>query len=417
MESPTFSERDMDRILIVKRLKDKGISQVEAASELGLSTRQVRRIQKRFLLEGKLGIKQRNKGGHRRYSRAFKEEVEATVKESYADFGPTFASEKLLEREKIKISKETLRKWMIEAGLWKGKKRKTFPVHQSRHRRSRFGEVIQLDGSHHAWFEGRAPKCCLLVLIDDASSRIVEMRFEEGETTQGYFRCLKSYLHRFGRPLSFYSDRHSIFKTTRHGCVDGRLQDTQFQRALKALDIELICAYSPQAKGRVERANHTLQDRLIKEMRLRGISRIEEANSYLPEFIEGHNKKFSIEATCSEDAHRPLYHSAEVVDEILSVQKIRKLSKNLEFSFADHIYQIQRPGGGYRYRGAAVTVCQRMDGQIKVLYGKESLIFQRMERNRCSTKMGDRKALDFMVDQKVAESGSYPQVHSAAPAL
>jgi len=162
---------------------------------------------------------------------------------------------------------------MMEVGLWKGRSRQKARIHQSRDRRPRFRELVQIDGSPHDWFESRAPKCCLLVMIDDATSRLIFMRFEESETTFGYMRCVSgSHLKRYGRPVAYYSDRHSIFKTTREQCVDRMLQDTQLHRALKDLKIDLICANSPQAKGRVERANSTLQDRLIKEMRLKGIS-------------------------------------------------------------------------------------------------------------------------------------------------
>lgn len=176
----------------------------------------------------------------------FKHKVLTAVRERYHDFGPTFASEKLY-LEGLQVSKETLRQWMIADGLWKGRVRKQARIHQCRERRARFGELVQIDGSHHDWFEGRAEKCCLLVFIDDATSKILGLRFEESETTLGYMRLMKETIERYGRPLAYYNDRHSIFKTTREQNVDGIFQDTQLRRALRGLQIEDICAHSPQA--------------------------------------------------------------------------------------------------------------------------------------------------------------------------
>ena len=398
MANVTFSEQEMDKLMILKRLQCKDISQIEAAATLGFSTRHMRRLQRRISLEGNKGIKKRRRIGNRAFSPDFKNQVMAAVVKFYSDFGPTFASEKLLEREQLKVSKETLRHWMIEGGFWKGRTRKQARIHQSRHRRPRFGELIQLDGSPHDWFEGRAPKCCLLVLIDDATSKIVEMRFELSETTQGYFRCLLAYVMRYGRCLAVYSDRHSIFKTTRHDAIDGRFQETQLHRALTALGIELITANSPQAKGRVERANQTMQDRLIKQMRLEGISSLEEANAYLPQFIEAHNKKFAVEPESAENAHRTLHQTEEGLKEILSIQKHRKLSKNLEFSFEGKIYQVQKPGAGYRYRSKQVTVCEQSDGTVKVKCGAEILKVKVIDKKLKSAKVADRKTLDALLD-------------------
>ncbi len=173
---------------------------------------------------------------------------------------PTFAAEKLNACEGLKLSKETLRQWMIAAGIWKKRTRKkAYSIHQSRERRTRFGELVQIDGSHHDWFEGRGPKCCLLVFVDDATSRIIGLHFDKSETTLGYMHLIQQHLKHYGRPLAYYSDKHGIFKVTKKG-ANGKDQDTQLHRALKTLQIELICAHSSQAKGRVERNNQTLQD-------------------------------------------------------------------------------------------------------------------------------------------------------------
>jgi hypothetical protein len=223
----------------------------------------------------------------------------ALVKECYPDFGPTFAVEKLFEYHRIKLSNETLRKWMIEEHLWISKKKRNH-IHPQRPRREYFGELIQIDASHHRWFEDRADKCALIVFIDDATSKITSLNFCPSECLEGYFSALEIHVKKYGRPLSLYSDRHAIF-----GGSD-RIHHAQFIRALKELKIESILARSPQAKGRVERLNQTLQDRLIKEMRLRNISTIDEANRYLPKFIEEFNEKFSKKPRGQFDAHRPL---------------------------------------------------------------------------------------------------------------
>ncbi|MDP1723122.1 MAG: ISNCY family transposase, partial [Alphaproteobacteria bacterium] len=340
MKNIRLKESELERLYVIKKVIDGDISQVEAAETLKLSARQIRRLVKRIKTEGNEGVKGRQKGSNRSFKNEFKANVLALVRSQYADFTPTFASEKLNELNNVKINRETLRQWMIKDGLKKEKSRKVARIHQSRTRRPRFGELIQIDGSHHDWFEGRALKCCLYVFIDDATSQIVSMRFEQSETSMRYFRCLEPYLKTHGRPIALYSDRHSIFKTTRQECVDGRLSDTQFHSSLRNLDIELICARSSQAKGRVERANQTLQDRLIKEMRLAKINTMEEGNAYLSEFIIKYNQKFAIEPIQSEDAHRPLYQDAAKLRQILSQQSTRKLSKNLEISHNRLIYQI-----------------------------------------------------------------------------
>jgi hypothetical protein len=394
-------ELEMERICVLRQVTDRHLTQAEAGQRLGLTSRQIRRLLKRVEIHGPQGIKSGRLGGNRAFSEGFKVQVMSTVKANYADFGPTFAAEKLLESQEMSVNRETLRQWMIEAGLWKGRSRKAARIHQSRERRPRFGELVQIDGSHHDWFEGRAPECCLLVFIDDATSMIVALRFEHSETTLGYFRCLRDHISTHGRPLAYYSDKHSIFKTTRQACVDRRLVDTQVHRALRELQIELICAHSSQAKGRVERANKTLQDRLIKEMRLRQISTIEEANAYLPSFVEKHNKRFAVQAKNVEDAHRPLYHKPESLKCILSVQTTRKVSKNLEFSHNCDLYQIQRLGGGYHLRHATVMLCEHTDGAIDVLYRNESLKYNVRPHPTRQPPTVDTKEINPLMDKMV----------------
>lgn len=418
-----FTEAEMDKIIVLQDIKNRTITQQEGANLLALSPRHIRRLLKRVAAEGPSGLKRRpTKSNNRSHPEYFKKSVISTLKESYSDFGPTFASEKLWEIDGLKINKETLRQWMIEAALWKGKTRKSSPLHQSRQRRPRFGELVQIDGSHHDWFEGRRAKCCLLVFVDDATSKILAMHFEESETTAGYMSGVDAHLSQWGRPLAYYSDRHSIFRTTRN--TDGYFKNTEVHRALKDLNIELICAYSSQAKGRVERANQTLQDRLIKEMRLKNISTIEEANAYLLEFIEKYNKKFAVQAENSEDAHRPVHHANEALKRILSRHHTRKLSKTLEFSFEGLLYQVENLGKGYRYQGAQVKIYQHHTsakaGEIEVLCGDEVLQVMALDKQTRGPLMGDRKDIDRIFDQEVfpkQEPGAMLPTGSTAPNL
>jgi len=395
-----FSETELDKLHILKSLSSGTYSQIEAASYLKLSTRQVRRLQRRFEQEGPPGIKPRHHGSNRKYSDAFKANILSIVRRDYHDFGPTFAAEKLLEINNLRVSKETLRHWMMSNGLWKGKSRKAGPVHQSRNRRPCLGELIQIDGSHHKWFEERGPTCCLYVMIDDATSQIMAMHFALRETTIGYFTCLEQYLYNHGRPIALYSDRHSIFKTSRPHTVTGLFEDTEFKRALGELKIEHILAYSPQAKGRVERANKTLQDRLLKEMRLRNISSMEEANAYLPEFIKKHNERFAVEPTHPKNAHRALHHDMKALSRILSKQKTRCVNKALEFSYNSNLYQIQSSGGGYQYRNRKIDIFEHQDGQLEVVYEGKALDYKVLRKDK-KTIYADRKDIDNIFETKI----------------
>lgn len=395
-----YSEAEMEKLKILDNINRGLLSQDEGAVQLGLSTRQVRRLLVRIAEGGSLGIKRRVIcGSNRSHSATFKKKVLETIRHRYRDFGPTFASEKLLENEGYKVNKETLRQWMMADGMWRKKGRKSGSLHQSRQRRSCFGELVQIDGSHHDWFEGRRAKCCLLVFVDDATSRIVSMQFEESETTAGYFRAIASHLKQHGRPLAYYSDRHSIFKTTR--TTDGYHQDTELHRALKDLRIELICAYSSQAKGRVERANQTLQDRLIKEMRLNGINDIATANVYLPVFIESYNKKFAVVAANPHDQHRDVPCDEKSLRRILSHHVTRTLSKALEFSFEAQTYQVQVFGNGYRYQNKKVTIYQHYTGEMEVLFGQDVLSTVALDRVTRGPILADRKDLDRVFDQDI----------------
>ena len=271
-------------------------------------------------------------------SAADRQQALALIRAHYIDFGPTFAQEKLTALHACYCSVETLRKWMLEEGLWRGKQRKKAAIHQSR---PRLGERVQIDGSPHDWFEGRAPRGTLMVFIDDATSRLLALHFAPTETTQSYMETLAQQLDKHGRPVAIYSDKHSIFRVN-HPDKAGEL--TQFTRALKTLDIEPIHANTPQAKGRVERANKTLQDRLVKEMRLRSIHSIEQANAFLPQFIDDYNRRFAVPAHHPANAHREVLHSPEALTLILCRHHRRKLSKNLTIAFRNTEYPLQGYG-------------------------------------------------------------------------
>lgn len=230
------------------------------------------------------------------------------VRETYADFGPTLASEKLAERHGIRVSSDSLRQWMLAAGLWHSRAQRR-QVHQPRLRREALGELIQIDGSDHRWFEDRGPACTLLVFVDDATGKLMQMRFVKSESTFTYFEALDGYLKDHGRPVAFYSDKHSIFRVAKAEVKSGHGM-TQFGRALSELNIEILCANSSQAKGRIERANRTLQDRLVKGLRLAGISDMEAANRFLPGFIAQHDDRFARTPARPDNMHRPVNHAA-----------------------------------------------------------------------------------------------------------
>lgn len=334
--------KEAERLSIMKQIESKKLKQREAGEVLGLSLRQTQRLLRSYKEEGPKGLisKRRGKANPRRMPFMEKLKIVATIREKYPDFGPTFASEKLREKENILVSRETVRKFMIEEGLWKVQKKKEKKVHQRRARRSREGELVQADGSYHEWFEKRAPKCCLIQFVDDATSKILYAKFCEWESKNNYFACLEEYLKKHGKPQGLYVDKHSVFRVTREELKKSR-GVTAFHKALKTLGIELICANSPQAKGRVERKNGVLQDRLIKEMRLRGISSIEEGNRYLKEeFIEAHNKQFGKAPAEPQNGHKPL-NPKEDLEKILATQEERSITKNLTIQYNNQVYQLK----------------------------------------------------------------------------
>ena len=286
------------------------------------------------------------------------------------------ANEKLYENHNLKVSTETLRQWMIKSGIWTKKKRKKIKLHQSRLRRPCKGELIQVDGSPHDWFEKRGPKCSLLGFIDDATSDIMHLQFVPSESTLTYFYAIKEYLIKHGSPITFYTDRLSVFRINNDKSGYRKHGLTQVGRALKELGIELICANSPQAKGRIERLFLTLQDRLVKEFRLKNISTIEDANAYLPQYISKHNKKYGIEPKEKENMHKKV--SINEIENALQYKDQRVMSKNLEICYCNRILQIKTDRPIYAMRKAKVTVIESLEGKVEIDYQGKKLEYKEL---------------------------------------
>lgn len=404
----TMSHQELDRLSVIRSVSEKRLRQHEAAVRLGLSVRQVRRLVRRYRELGPSGLVSghRGKRSNRAYAPSVRRTVVALVKEHYGDFGPTLACEKLAEVHGHRLSTETLRQWMMAADLWQSRRRRQARIHQRRIRRPRLGELVQVDGSPHDWFEGRADRCTLIVFIDDASGRLQGLRFVPAETTEAYMVVLGEYLRRHGRPVSIYSDKHSIFRVNHPG-REGEL--TQFSRALRTLDIEGIHANTPQAKGRVERANQTLQDRLVKELRLRKIHDPDSANAFLPDFIEDYNARFGIEPQHPDDAHRPVLHDERALGLILSLHHRRTLSKNLTCQFENREYQVRTRGQGYALRRANVTVCKSFDGKVTLLYRGRELEYRVLEEGQAPAPIVDEKTVQQAVERARAEQAGRPK--------
>lgn len=409
-----MSIRELKRLEVLEKLASKQLTQVAAAKQLNLSDRQVRRLQERYRRQGGLGLisGHRDQPSNNRLAEGIKKTAVDIIAKRYRDFGPTLAHEKLVELHSLNLSVESVRQLMIQEGFWKEKSRKKVALHQQRMRRSCVGELVQMDGSPHDWFEGRRDKCCLLVWVDDATSRLLHLRFEERETTRGYMRGMKAYIKKYGSPLCLYTDKHGIFRQNQ-GSDLKELADPQFTRAMKALGIETICANSPQAKGRVERANSTLQDRLVKELRLREIHDLDTANAFVAEFIEDYNRRFAVAPQNPVDSHQPNHFSEDELDYILSHQHWRKLSKNLELSYQNVIYQIQAPQPSYRLQKAQILVSENCDAVITLWHKGKSLPYITFTKQQRRTDILNSKEKDQRVDEIAKKHRSSTQTKPA----
>lgn len=395
-----MSTKELGRLEVMQRLSEKRMSQKEAGKVLRLSTRQVKRLLRIYRKKGAAGLvsKHRGRKGNNRLSEGVKKQALNLLKTKYLGFGPTLAHEKLVEKDKLQLSDESVRKLMIEEGLWKARKAGKIVAHQLRERRACFGELVQIDGSPHDWFEGRAEACVLLVFIDDATGRLVQLRFVESESFFSYAQAAEAYFKRHGKPVAFYSDKHSIFRVNlpSTGSSDAL---TQFGRAMRELEIQIICANTPQAKGRVERVNQTLQDRLVKEMRLRTISSMQDGNAYLPQFIDDLNQRFAVEPRSSLDAHRPLT-SKDDLARILTWQETRTLSKNLTIQFEKVVYQIQTKRPTYSLRQAQVTICRDANQNVTILYKGKSLPFTIFHKQAAQSEIVTSKNVNRSLNSK-----------------
>lgn len=373
MELLTLTSKELGRIRTLQRVLDGYLTQGAAATELGLCQRQVRRLATALRGHGPsaLASKRRGKAPPNRIPQEFAQEILARYRADYHDFGPTLFAEALAERHGTHVSREWLRHLLITHGLWRAKARKR-TIHLPRERRPQFGELIQIDGSPHDWFEGRAPRCTLLLDVDDATGTICNARLEPAETTEGYFRLLRAHVERFGRFGAAYADKHSIFRYSGHS--DKEII-TQMHRALNELGIELICANSPQAKGRVERANRTFQDRLPKALRLAGISTLAGANDFLPTFVPMYNDKFAVRPQSERNAHRSA--AGFDLDYIFCQREERTLTKNLTFQFNDRIYALT---DAYSRRqlspGMRIEVRHAPDGSMRTVHNSHELHIQ-----------------------------------------
>lgn len=340
----TMSQRELKRLYVIRKAIDKRLKQGQAAEILKLSQRQIRRLVKRVRQESDKGIIHRLRGtkSHHAIDEAIKHKALGLCQGKYAGFNPTFASEKLFEKNKIKISRETLRQWFISEGITYDK-RKARPHRRWRPRKEHCGDMVQLDGSHHDWFEGRAPKCVLMGYIDDASSRVYA-RFYEYEGTFPAMDSFKRYILRYGLPLSVYFDRHSTYKSTNKQTIEDELLNrgslSQFGRALEELGVSFIHAQSAPAKGRIERLFKTFQDRLAKEMRLENIESITDGNKFLERYLPVFNRRFNVEPVSSEDMHRPLVGLAGL-DKVFTIRTERALRNDFTVAHEGKLYQVE----------------------------------------------------------------------------
>jgi len=376
-----MNNKELLRKSAIEGVLERRVSQKEVAARLGISERQFRRILQRYRLEGVTGLVSRKRGvpSNRKMEAAIREIVDNFINDPLVKgFGPTLMAEKVEQMKAIRLSKETLRKMMIEAGVWKSKVKKKVEPHYARPRRKHRGELVQIDGSEHAWLEDRAPKATLLVFVDDATSDILAAEFVPEESFFSYGSLCQRYFREHGLPKAFYSDRFSVFRVNRREKL--RYEPvTQFQRALSVLDTELICANSPQAKGRVERANQTLQDRLIKEMRLLGINNYEQANAFLPQFIRDYNRKFAVSPASSLDFHRPLDETHDLAF-LFSIHDFRKVTKTLQINYAGRVYQIVTTHPAYFYADQEVLVTCDASGSVSAWFDGHMLTLEEVEK-------------------------------------
>jgi len=364
-----MSQKEIKRAGIIEKVLNGELKQVKASELLELSDRQIRRMVKVVKEEGPGGLAHKNRGrvGNRKIGEKIKAKILNLKEKKYYDFGPTLASEMLLERDKVDIDHETLRRWLLEKGEKQEWQRKKRPHRKWRERRSSFGEMVQMDGSHHNWLESRGPKIVLMGYVDDATGEKFG-KFHMYEGTVPAMDSFREYVKKYGVPLSVYLDKHSAYKTTRKANILEELNDktalTQFARAMEELSVQVIHAHSAQAKGRVENMFNTLQDRLVKEMRLACINTLEEANKFLKVFFKKYNNRFRVKAKNGSDLHRRK-PSKDILEKILCNKEERSLKKDSTVRDDNKIYRLTEP---IVNRAKNVILEKRLDGTVRINY-------------------------------------------------
>jgi hypothetical protein len=377
-----MSDGELSRLEVLRDMDQRRLTTEAAAQLLGLERRQVLRLLKTYRSEGATGLisKRRGRPSNRRKPEELRDKALAIIRERYWDFGPTLAAEKLREGHGIALGRETLRLWMIAAGIWADRKQRRKHVHQPRHRRECVGELVQIDGCEHWWFEDRGPQCTLLVFIDDATSRLMQLQLVESESTFSYFHATRAYLEAWGKPVAFYSDKHGVFRVNHPGALGGDGM-TQFGRALDALNIDIICANSSQAKGRVERAHKTLQDRLVKELRLAGAATLAAGNALLPAFTADYNARFGKPPANKKDLHRPL-RAGDDLEDAFAWKEERTLSQALTLQYDKVIFILEPSEQAKAAIGKRVTVVDYPNGRLAIRYKGVALAYRTFDKLR-----------------------------------
>lgn len=376
-----MSQKERKRLWLVRKVKAGELTLVKAAELAGIGYRQMKRVWKRYREGGDAGLVHHARGriSNRGRPSGFRQQVLSRYQERYPDFGPTLAAE-YLESEGLEVDHETLRRWLLQEGLWK-KRRKRSRHRKWRERKAHQGELVQMDGSHHDWFEGRAPWAVLMVMIDDATNRTYA-QFFEAETTRAAYESFAAYVHRHGMPHALYVDRDSIYRCEREGRVEeelrGEAPQTNFQRAMKRLGVELILANSPQAKGRVERRNAVFQDRFVKAMRLANISSIKQANEYLDKvFLAEMNGRFTVEPRHKEDVHGRVPAGLKLSD-ILCWEEERVVGKDWTVRWRNRYFQISRQHERANLPGRRVTVRETLKDEIQLIRRGQRLCYREL---------------------------------------
>jgi Winged helix-turn helix len=372
----SMSKQEFNRLDVLLRVQSGRLRVADACALMGLHRRQVFRLLRGLKQDGAPSLLSRRRGkpGNHRLPTEVHTLALSIVRERYVDFGPTFAAEKLAELHGCSVSRETLRGWMIADGLWIDRRHRLASPHQPRRRRDCLGELVQIDGSEHAWFEDRGETCTLLAFVDDATSRLMQLRFVASESAFDYFRTIRAYLETHGKPVALYSDKHGIFRVNAKDAVGGD-RVTQFGRALMDLNIDIICANSPQAKGRIERAFGTLQDRMVKELRLAGISTLAAANAWLPGFITAYNARFGRKPLNAKDLHRPLT-GADNLAEILAWREERTVTNSLTLHYDRMMLLLDPTEFARGLVRKKVEVVNYPDGQFAVQFEGTPLSFR-----------------------------------------